>query len=214
MPKTRRPRSERRSAVLLGFVTLLVGGAALSAVPWLRVVLAFVALLLIWGVFVSQLRSRAVWMERALYDPLTGFYRRWYFDIRLRQEVERALRSRERLVLAVIDLDGLKRLNDTEGHRAGDRLLTTFARAVRATVRATDLIFRYGGDEFVLLLPHTHLAGAEELLSRLQAASDVAWSAGVAEYPSEAMSGEELFRLADSRLLRAKAARSAGRGTG
>jgi diguanylate cyclase (GGDEF)-like protein len=93
-------------------------------------------------------------------DALTGALRRDRGLIDLQREIDRARRSDGRLVLAFVDVDGLKQINDTQGHAAGDQLLRDVAVALRSALRSYDLVIRYGGDEFVCALPGTDLGGA------------------------------------------------------
>ncbi len=88
-------------------------------------------------------------MEHAAIDDLTGAYLRGAGFMELKRDMERAMRDEEPLVLAFIDVDGLKAVNDSSGHAAGDRLLLEVADALRARTRSHDLLIRYGGDEFV-----------------------------------------------------------------
>src|SRR6202022_4015346 len=99
--------------------------------------------------------------EAAALDELTGVYRRGHGMMILTRELRRAFRSPdERLVVAFIDVDGLKRFNDTSGHAEGDRLLIDLTAAMTNRLRSHDIVFRYGGDGFVCILPGASLAGA------------------------------------------------------
>jgi diguanylate cyclase (GGDEF)-like protein len=93
-------------------------------------------------------------------DPLTGALRRDRGLADLQREIDRARRSDGRLVLAFVDVDGLKPINDTHGHAAGDQLLRDVAVALKRALRSYDLVIRYGGDEFLCALPGTDLEGA------------------------------------------------------
>ena len=93
-------------------------------------------------------------------DSLTGALRRDRGLADLKREIDRARRSDGRLVLAFVDVDGLKAVNDLQGHAAGDRLLRDVALALRSGLRSYDLVIRYGGDEFLCALPGTHIGGA------------------------------------------------------
>ncbi|MBI3979759.1 MAG: diguanylate cyclase [Chloroflexi bacterium] len=103
-------------------------------------------------------------------DFLTGLTNRRAFEERFRQEWERAHRYGRPLALALLDLDDFKRVNDTHGHRIGDRVLAAVGRALRSTFRIADVTARYGGDEFVVLMPETDEASARIAISRLMAA--------------------------------------------
>jgi diguanylate cyclase (GGDEF)-like protein len=95
-------------------------------------------------------------------DALTGALRRDRGLVDLQREITRARRSDGRLVLAFVDVDGLKAINDSEGHAAGDRLLRDVATTLRNGLRSYDLVIRYGGDEFVCALPDTDVGGARQ----------------------------------------------------
>lgn len=101
-------------------------------------------------------------------DPLTGALNRRGFEKVFRRELARMRRNDGNLALALIDLDDFKRLNDTHGHQAGDQALVHLVRVLRAAMRPSDVIARFGGEEFVLLLPDTALADAEAALTRFQ----------------------------------------------
>jgi len=171
---------------------------------------------------VRQVRSQGRLREQARTDPLTGLANRRAFVEQLEAESRRARRYHTHLTCVMADLDGLKIINDDLGHGAGDRALAIVAEVLRAELRATDLGARYGGDEFVLLLPHT---GAEEgrilaervgarlrrvLLEEAGVRVPLAASFGVAcQDPDGQEDPAALLRAADEALYRAKAA---GRG--
>ncbi len=143
-------------------------------------------------------------------DPLTGLPNR----AALREALARAWSEAERygapLAVAVADADGFKAWNERYGHAAGDRALRRIARALRRGARASDFIARWGGDEFVLLLPRTDRAGAEALALRLSAATRPALTIGVAARAEDAARGPaDLLRKADAALRRAKRLRGA-----
>ena len=107
--------------------------------------------------------------EEAMLDDLTGILRRGAGMAALEREVARAQRSLlGRLVVAFIDVDGLKEVNDTMGHAAGDQLLRAVAAALASRLRGQDLVLRYGGDEFVAVMPETDVAGARQTLLEIR----------------------------------------------
>lgn len=153
-------------------------------------------------------------MQLALTDPLTGLYNRRYAEDLLKRLVSEAARGRSFSVLA-LDLDGLKRLNDTLGHAAGDRVLARIGELLRLQLRGSDVPIRVGGDEFLALLPGTREDQAKAVGERLRAAiRDDDWSAigrpvsisvGAAEWRS-GQSGDDTVKAADARLYEAKRA--------
>lgn len=104
----------------------------------------------------------------AAIDELTGVLRRGHGMLTLAREVGRSFRSPdERLVVAFVDVDGLKALNDRAGHAEGDRLLVDLTTSISRRLRSHDVVFRYGGDEFVCILPGADLAGATRILQSI-----------------------------------------------
>jgi diguanylate cyclase (GGDEF)-like protein len=119
--------------------------------------------------------------KQSMTDSLTGMYNRRFMEQLLEREVALAERHGHPLSVVMIDMDKFKEVNDAHGHAAGDYLLKSFAECVRMTLRRTDLAFRYGGDEFVIALPQTPLAQAQQVVSKLrQAFAAVDFSDGIA----------------------------------
>src|SRR5436305_9946730 len=147
--------------------------------------------------------------EAAIIDELTGVYRRGHGMMILTREVRRAFRSRDdRLVVAFIDVDGLKRINDTRGHAEGDRLLRDLTAGLAKRLRSHDVVFRYGGDEFVCILPGANLEGAAPIFDAVaeafsESGTDRSFSVGLAEL-REGDSPEALVARADTALYEAK----------
>jgi len=149
-------------------------------------------------------------------DPLTGLINRTSFDQALELKLAQAARSESRAALMFMDLDGFKSVNDEQGHPAGDLLLQDVAARIVGCVRDDDLLARYGGDEFVVLLDA--LAGAEvidaigtRIIDALSAPLSfegqrvrLSISIGVALFPEHARSASELIRRADTAMYRAK----------
>lgn len=151
--------------------------------------------------------------EMAVTDALTGLSNRRAFSDRLELEVERAFRSGQPLSLVLIDIDKFKRLNDTQGHLAGDAALAVLAGLLKEGRRAVDFTARYGGEEFVILLPGTSHPDAMVVAERLRARIEEAHlpggctiSAGVATLPDQAGDSRTLLAAADDAMYAAKGA--------
>lgn len=148
----------------------------------------------------------------SLTDGLTGAYNRRYLLQKLAEEIERAKRYGEDLSVILLDLDFFKAINDTFGHRVGDEVLVKVATTLRACTRDVDISGRYGGEEFLVILPHTSAALAIEVAERIRrAVKALTWtqrglrvtaSSGVCEYAGMDVDG--LVEIADQRLYRAK----------
>jgi len=138
-------------------------------------------------------------------DPLTGLANRRGWDEQLARELARAQRSGEALSVALLDLDDFKAFNDTHGHQAGDRLLLEAAAAWYGQLRDVDILCRWGGDEFAVVLPACPRAQADEVIARLQAATPrhQSCAAGVAGWDGQETS-EGLLGRADNALFHAK----------
>jgi diguanylate cyclase (GGDEF)-like protein len=150
-------------------------------------------------------------------DDLTQLYNSRYLNQVLRREAKRASRSGRPLSLLFLDLDGFKGINDNHGHQAGSRALVEAAAVIRRCARETDVVARFGGDEFALILPDTGSEGAaqvgDRVRERLAAHPFLAGnglnlrltaSVGVATLPDVAASAEELVRAADMAMYQVK----------
>jgi diguanylate cyclase (GGDEF)-like protein len=154
----------------------------------------------------------------SLTDGLTSLWNRRQFELRAAQELERAVRFRERFSLVIVDLDDFKAVNDTHGHLIGDAVLIETAQRLVDQTREVDTVARFGGEEFVLLLPQTDAAGAVRVAEKVRdevaanpvitdaGALPVTLSAGVACHPDDGASIEALLGAADEALYAAKAA--------
>jgi diguanylate cyclase (GGDEF)-like protein len=169
------------------------------------------------GIAISNARAVEKIRELVITDDLTGLYNSRYFFEQIEYEVERSKRYQSPLSLVFFDLDRFKNVNDTHGHLTGSKLLTEVGTIVTRNIRKTDKAARYGGDEFVIILPHTEKVGAYTFASKihkeLQAHSflslggallSVTGSFGVASFPEDALCSSELISAADDAMYRVK----------
>jgi diguanylate cyclase (GGDEF)-like protein len=171
------------------------------------------------AVAISHARLFKQVQNQAMTDSLTSLYNHGAFKERLDREIKLAERNGDRVSLILLDLDHLKRINDTYGHRAGDECLIHVAEVMRQTVRDVDICARYGGEEFVVILPQCSREDAINVAERLREAissspvkrlgqrvDQVTASVGVSTYPAPAKTGDELIEMADRAMYLAKAA--------
>jgi diguanylate cyclase (GGDEF)-like protein len=171
----------------------------------------------LFGVLTYRQRYEAL-RAQAVRDPLTGAYNRGFFDEVLRSQLAAARRGAP-VALMIIDADHFKRINDRFGHAEGDRALRSIAQAITAAVRSADIVCRYGGEEFCIILPGTPLHAAVPLAERMRRQVTAACAAagiaggepvtvtiGLAAAPGDGESAEALMRAADRRLYRGKEA--------
>lgn len=165
-----------------------------------------------------QLKVKALQDELrqlSITDPLTGVYNRRYFLSELARELGRSRQLGLQMGFAILDIDHFKLVNDEHDHLVGDRTLVEFARLLRSGTRPVDLVGRYGGEEFVILLPHTDKAETRRVLEALrQKVADhpfadltrpLTASIGMCSYPNdEVVTVDDLIRQADRALFRAK----------
>jgi diguanylate cyclase (GGDEF)-like protein len=154
--------------------------------------------------------------EMAIRDPLTGLYNHRHMHTCLSEEIARALRYEHPFSIMMIDIDHFKQVNDSYGHLVGDFVLKRMVRLFEEHMRLTDTIFRYGGEEFIILLPETEkneaLLVADRLLDTIRSHTfdcdgnrvRITISIGSAMFPEEARDIPSLIGLADRRLYRAK----------
>ena len=165
----------------------------------------------------AELReANAKLSELAMTDPLTRVLNRRAFFQRFHDELERTKRYKHPLAVAMIDVDHFKSFNDMEGHVYGDEALRKLAQHFTANLRKTDILGRYGGEEFVVLMPETRLQNAKEICDRLRMALEnspfqgkagpayITVSIGIAGFPGDGDSSESLIQAADQALYRAK----------
>jgi diguanylate cyclase (GGDEF)-like protein/PAS domain S-box-containing protein len=167
----------------------------------------------------ARKRAEEVLREEAIHDPLTGLFNRRYMEEMLDQETLRTDRLRRPISIIMLDIDYFKQVNDTFGHAAGDAMLHKLGSFLLKNIRGTDIACRYGGDEFVLILPNASLKvaqqraeilcqGARDLHVELygQPAKAFTLSLGVATFPDHGATREALLKAADAALYNAKAA--------
>lgn len=199
---------------------LLDAGLAAAGVDLLRVAINLGSLWLLAylaGVYASsERRVRAQVLELSQTDPLTGLFNRGHLFPTLEQEVQRTRRSSRGFCVLMIDLDGLKAINDSLGHLRGDDVLRAVGRVINGSIRTVDSAYRYGGDEFLILLPETEFIGAYVVAEKIREgveeigeslASDFAStsvSIGLVSHPEDGSSSEELMVAADRAMYQAK----------
>lgn len=166
----------------------------------------------------ASLRLRETLRDQSIRDPLTGLFNRRFMQESLDRELQRAHRKKRPLAVVFVDLDHFKRFNDAFGHDAGDLILRTVADLFRRHFRGDDVICRFGGEEFAIILPE---ASAKDAAKRAQALrseakklavrhqgqilDSVTLSVGVAAFPEHGSTSEEILRMADQCLYQAKA---------
>lgn len=164
----------------------------------------------------AEVERLRIYKDYAYTDVLTAVPNRRFYYERLTQEVARARRKGHELSVALIDLDHFKALNDRAGHRAGDQVLKFFAQFLRANLRREDVVCRFGGDEFTLLLPDTAVRNAKVLVERIRkklsqielsidgrSRCELSFSCGLAFY-QPGLLPEDLIEEADHSLFTAK----------
>jgi diguanylate cyclase (GGDEF)-like protein/PAS domain S-box-containing protein len=166
----------------------------------------------------ASLRLRETLRDQSIRDPLTGLFNRRFMEESLDRELQRAARKNHPLTVLFVDLDHFKRFNDTFGHDAGDLVLRSIADLFRKFFRADDVVCRYGGEEFGIILPESAAEHAAlrantlraevsklELEYKNHSLGTVTLSIGVATFPMHGATSEELLKVADQCLYRAKA---------
>jgi len=168
------------------------------------------------AIFNAKLHQRTKIL--AITDALTGLHNHRYFQEIFDLELSRAERYQKRLAVLMIDVDDFKKFNDTYGHPAGDKILVAIGKLISRSLRKVDFAFRYGGEEFIILLPEAGLESAVNAAERLRENIDketvgivgcgtvegVTVSIGVACYPDDGTTRAELFRVVDTLLYKAK----------
>lgn len=161
--------------------------------------------------FYSRMKHR-IWL-----DPLTGIFNRKYFENQLSKELQRASRYEHTLSILLIDIDQFKNINDEFGRQTGDHVLEQLSEILKGSVRSVDVVARYGGDEFIVLLPETKklhaLKTADRILDHFKnydffkdklSVKELSISVGIAGFPEDAGGTYELIKKADNALRKAK----------
>ena len=170
------------------------------------------------AIIIENSRLHEQLQEQAITDYITGLFNHRHVHERLEEEFARAARSKSPFAVMMMDVDKFKEFNDTYGHLQGDEALRFIAQNLRETLRATDIVGRYGGDEFLAILPDTTREEAEEAGQRIMSmlagtpfspddperSVALAMSIGIACYPQDSHAKDELVMLADAALYAAK----------
>ncbi|MGH2356428.1 MAG: GGDEF domain-containing protein, partial [Candidatus Limnocylindria bacterium] len=169
------------------------------------------------GAYAAQeRRARSAYMQLSLTDPLTSLFNRSHISPTLDLEIRRTRRSERGFCILMIDLDGLKAVNDSFGHHRGDDLLRHLGTVIRRSIRTVDTAYRYGGDEFVVLLPETDIVGAFVVAEKIRAGAEelgitlglddieASVSIGLVSHPEDGLTVDELMIAADRAMYQAK----------
>ena len=213
------------ASVFLGAGFIVIAAYRFTAIPFseMAAVIVYMTLILLINAVFSyrinyykrmQFRYNQELKRASEIDALTGIYLKSKFNEEMRKWMELAGRHGHALSLVLFDVDNLKTINDAFGHLAGEKVLSTLARIVKNEIRQSDVFARWGGDEFVILLPHTEGAQAFELAERIRdlvashrfaAVGLISCSFGVAEY-EKGEDGDSFLARADQKLYQAKSA--------
>lgn len=208
------------SIAYLAAVVVAAGGVPLVSTDLAIVAFNLISIALVMYVAAvigrEQRRAREEALRLSRFDSLTRLYARDYFMSELEQEILRATRTGRPFAVSMIDLDGLKAANDRFGHDWGDNLLKAVADVMRGDIRVTDVAARFGGDEFVLMLPETDLSGAILVAEKVRvdisrvalphngAVVRTSASIGIVTFPDDGRTSAELMRRADLAMYEAK----------
>ncbi|MBD1834462.1 diguanylate cyclase [Cyanobacteria bacterium FACHB-472] len=170
------------------------------------------------AIALANLKLRETLKNQSIRDPLTGLFNRRYMEESLEREMRRAERNQQSLSIIMLDVDHFKRFNDTFGHEAGDMVLRELGQFLQGMIRASDTACRYGGEEFMLLLPEASIEIAGQRAEQLRLGAKhlnlehrreplgvVTLSLGIACFPQHGNTADAVIRAADAALYRAKA---------
>ncbi|MHA1879737.1 MAG: diguanylate cyclase [Candidatus Heimdallarchaeota archaeon] len=166
----------------------------------------------------NEVKEKEIYKQLAITDGLTEVYNRHYFNQTLPRELERARRYNIPLSFLMVDIDYFKKFNDTQGHLAGDWALKRVSQAIIGSIRTPDMVFRYGGEEFAVVLPETNKPDAIAVAERIRAnvsltrfpdsgmmsSQQLTVSIGACTFPVDAQNLEEVIDNADKHLYSAK----------
>lgn len=162
--------------------------------------------------FEDMNESISMLYEAAIRDEKTGLYNSKFFDTMLEMEMEKAQRGKQKLSLFIIDIDFFKKINDTHGHLKGDEILVNLAELLKKQMRKSDIVSRFGGEEFFIILPETSMTKAKKITSRLRTAIKkdkklkkygVTVSGGLTQY-KKGDTKKKIMKRADDALYKAK----------
>lgn len=169
------------------------------------------------GLVLANVQLREALHEQSVHDPLTGLHNRRYMEEAFKQHISRVTRNLHTLGIIMIDIDHFKSFNDTHGHPAGDALLREVGKFLQGHLRVEDVVCRYGGEEFVLIMPDALLESVQQRAEQLRqgvknldvqyqgkSLGAISFSLGVAIYPEHGSTQESVLRAADDALYRAK----------
>ena len=197
--------------------TVTTARATFWAVTLAGLGLLIYVLYTLWLYLVEVRKTERTLRRQALRDPLTGLFNRRFFDAGLEQEILRSRRSGSPVSLLILDIDNFKNFNDEYGHEAGDAILRSIGQLLQAQVRGSDVACRFGGEEFVILMPNAPLESAKargrQILEAIRGQEiphqghllpSLTASLGVAEFPAHASDTEGILEAADNALYIAK----------
>lgn len=157
---------------------------------------------------ISSDKEKGQFAELSVRDALTGIYNRRFMKVYLDNRISMLKRASEKISVLMADIDYFKKYNDTNGHQAGDELLRKMSKLLQDSLRSEDIVFRYGGEEFMIFLDHTDKKGAQLVAERMRNTVSVYMPAtisiGVATFPEDGDNFEALISQADTALYKAK----------
>ena len=170
------------------------------------------------AIAIDNARLHAKMQELTIIDELTGLYNYRHFRITLADEIRRADRYHQQLSLLMVDVDHFKKLNDSQGHQTGNIILQEIASIIKHSVRDVDIVARFGGEEFIVILPQTYSQNASVIAERIRSQTENSYftnsqgqrdlkatvSIGIAVYPNGIASSNQLIEKVDQALYRAK----------